>query len=57
LDAKIANDLFINPYIRVPAGGAFWTGFKAGSDDRGNWTVAKTDVIKWSIPIGLSVSF
>jgi hypothetical protein len=58
LDAKIVNDWFINPYIRVPAGGlAFWAGFKVGSDDRTNWGGAKTDVIKWSIPIGLSVGF
>jgi hypothetical protein len=56
---KIINDWFINPYIRIPAGGlAFWAGFKVGSDDRSNWAGAGVrDVIKWSIPIGLSVDF
>jgi hypothetical protein len=55
---KIVNDWFINPYIRVPAGGlAFWAGFKVGSDDRTTWGPAKTEVIKWSIPIGVSVGF
>ncbi|MDR2730146.1 MAG: hypothetical protein LBB81_04530, partial [Treponema sp.] len=57
---KIINDWFINPYIRVPAGGlAFWAGFKVGSDDRTNWAGSKTEaeVIKWSLPIGVSVGF
>jgi hypothetical protein len=55
---RIINDWFINPYIQVPIGGMnFWAGFKVGSDDRTNWSGARTEVIKWSIPIGVSVGF
>jgi hypothetical protein len=60
--AQIINDWFINPYIQVPIGGMnFWAGFKVGSNDT-RWsnstlTTPTTGVIKWAIPIGVSVGF